>query len=172
MNYKIIRSARKTLGISISKSGEILIRAPYGLSEEIILKEVKKAENWITKAIERQNERQNSVMNTDFDKETTEALKLKAEKILIPIIEKYSKLMKVKANGVKITSARTRYGSCSGNNSLCFTFRLALFPVEAIEAVVVHELAHIKHKNHGKNFYNCVYSIMPDYDDRKKLLKK
>ena len=172
MNYKIIRSARKTLGITVSKQGEVLIRAPYGLSDEIIQNEIKKAEDWIKKAIERQNKRQNSIMNTEFDSQTVEALKSETQKIVIPLVEKYASMMKVKVNGVKITSARTRYGSCSGDNRLCFTFRLALFPIKAIEAVVVHELAHIKHKNHGKGFYDCIYKILPDYDERKKLLKK
>ena len=45
-----------------------------------------------------------------------------------------------------------------------------LYPQSAIEAVVVHELAHIKYKDHGKMFYNFIYSVMPDYDERKKLL--
>ena len=171
MEYKIIRSARKTLGISVSKQGEVIVRAPQFLSDEIIEKEMSKAGNWIKKAVERQKNAKNSIMNSDIDEETAQALKIKTEKIVIPLVEKYSKLMDVSVTWVKITSARTRYGSCSGKNSLCFTYRLALFPQEAIEAVVVHELAHIKHKNHGKRFYALVYKILPDYNERKRLLK-
>lgn len=172
MEYKIVLSDRKTLGINITKQGEIVIRAPRFLSDEIIENEVEKAENWIKKAVERQKNAKNSVMNSEIDPETARALKLKTEKIVIPLVEMYSKVMKVAPIGVKITSARTRYGSCSGKNALCFTYRLALFPIEAVEAVVVHELAHIKHKNHGRRFYALVYKTLPDYDERKKLLKK
>jgi len=171
MDYKLVRSNRKTLGINVSSNGEITVRAPLFLSDEIIEKEIEKAENWIIKAVERQKNKKNSVMNTDFDEETVKALRIKAAEIVIPLVEKYSKLMKVAPTGVKITSARTRYGSCSGSDSLCFSYRLALFPLEAVEAVVVHELAHIKHKNHGKRFYALVYKTMPDYDDRKRMLK-
>ncbi len=159
------------MGINVSSNGEITVRAPLFLSDEIIEKEIEKAENWIIKAVERQKNKKNSVMNTDFDEETVKALRIKAAEIVIPLVEKYSKLMKVAPTGVKITSARTRYGSCSGSDSLCFSYRLALFPLEAVEAVVVHELAHIKHKNHGKLFYALIYKTMPDYDGRKRMLK-
>ena len=171
MEYKIIRSNRKTLGITVSKDGTVTVRVPFYLSDEQIKTEVEKAENWIKNAVKKQINRKDSIMNSDFDEEKVKALKEKTAETVIPLIEKYSKLMKVQVNGVKITSARTRYGSCSGKNALCFTYRLALFPQEAIEAVVVHELAHIKHKNHGKRFYACIYKILPDYDERKRMLK-
>ena len=171
MEYKTIRSNRKTLGITVSKDGTVTVRAPFCLSDEQIKIEVKKAENWIKNAVQKQINSKNSIMNSDFDEETVKALKEKAAETVIPLVDKYSKLMNVQVNGVKITSARTRYGSCSGKNSLCFTYRLALFPQEAIEAVVVHELVHIKHKNHSKRFYDCIYKILPDYDERKRMLK-
>ena len=44
------------------------------------------------------------------------------------------------------------------------------YPLPAIEYVVVHELAHIRHKNHGREFYALVASVLPDYQDRKKQL--
>jgi predicted metal-dependent hydrolase len=47
-----------------------------------------------------------------------------------------------------------------------------LYPEEAIDYVVVHELAHIKYKNHGMEFYKLIESILPDYKKRKALLKK
>ena len=58
--------------------------------------------------------------------------------------------MDVMPTGLRITSARTRWGSCSGKNSLCFSLFLMRYPPEAIDAVVVHELAHIRYKNHSR----------------------
>ncbi|MCH5315350.1 MAG: M48 family metallopeptidase [Eubacterium sp.] len=46
-----------------------------------------------------------------------------------------------------------------------------LYPPEAVDYVVVHELAHIKHHNHSKSFYNLIEKYMPDYKQREKLLK-
>lgn len=45
------------------------------------------------------------------------------------------------------------------------------YPMEAIDAVVVHELAHIRHKNHGPDFYRLVEGTLPDYRQRIRLLK-
>ena len=73
--------------------------------------------------------------------------------------------------GVKITTARKRYGSCSGKNSLCFSCFLMLCPEEAIDLVVVHELCHIQVKNHGPDFYALLEQVLPDWRERKKLLR-
>lgn len=170
MEYKIIRSDRKTLGIGISSEGEVLVRAPRFLSEERISVEVSKAEDWIKGALERYEKRKNSAMTVTLSHEEERLLKRKAYEVLPAIVDLYSRRMNVSPTGIKVTSAKTRFGSCSSNNSLCFSFRIMLYPQSAIEAVVVHELAHIKYKDHGKMFYNFIYSVMPDYDERKKLL--
>ena len=73
--------------------------------------------------------------------------------------------------GVKITTARKRYGSCSGTNSLCFSCFLMNCPEEAVDLVVVHELCHIREKNHGPGFYALLSQYLPDYRERKKLLQ-
>ena len=74
-------------------------------------------------------------------------------------------------DGITVTGARTRFGSCSPKNRLCFSFRLMEYPLPAIEYVVVHELAHIRHKNHGPDFYRLVEGTLPDYRQRIGLLK-
>ena len=73
--------------------------------------------------------------------------------------------------GIKITSARTRFGSCSGKNSICFSWRLMLYPPEAIDYVIVHELAHIRHHDHSPAFYALIEQYLPDWKARMKLLK-
>ena len=73
---------------------------------------------------------------------------------------------------VKISSAQKRFGSCSAQNALNFSYRLMMYPVDAIDYVVVHELAHIKHHNHSRDFYNLIKKYMPDYKEREKKLRK
>ena len=77
--------------------------------------------------------------------------------------------MNIKPTGVKITSAQKRFGSCNGKNSLCFSYILMLYPDEAVDYVVVHELSHIRHHNHSKDFYKLISSVLPDYKDLKYL---
>ena len=73
--------------------------------------------------------------------------------------------------GVPITIKCTRYGSCSGKNSLCFSCFLMNCPDAAMDLVVVHELCHIQVKNHGPDFYALLEQVLPDWRERKKLLR-
>jgi hypothetical protein len=87
-------------------------------------------------------------------------------------IKTYTLRMGVKPTKLTITSARTRWGSCSGKNALSFSFRLALCRPSAVEYVVVHELCHILHKNHSKAFWAEVEKNFPDFRLEKAYLKK
>ena len=86
-------------------------------------------------------------------------------------VEHFAARMGVRPTGVKITSAKSRFGSCSGKNSLCFSWRLMAYPPEAVDYVVVHELAHITVKNHSRAFYRLVEQYLPDWRERRELLK-
>jgi predicted metal-dependent hydrolase len=72
---------------------------------------------------------------------------------------------------VRISSARTRWGSCSSRGSLSFTWRLVMAPVEVVDYVIVHELAHLRVHNHSPEFWKEVARLMPDYAQRKQWLK-
>ena len=98
-------------------------------------------------------------------------LRRRGQEILPGRVVYWAARMDVLPAGIRITAARTRWGSCSGKNSLCFSLFLMRYPMEAIDAVVVHELAHIRHKNHGPDFYRLVEGTLPDYRQRIGLLK-
>lgn len=74
--------------------------------------------------------------------------------------------------GMKITSARTRWGSCSAKRSLSFSWRLILTPLEQVDYVVIHELVHTVHHNHSKRFWNRLEKLMPDFKEHKKWFRK
>lgn len=95
--------------------------------------------------------------------------KEQAQEIIIPLIEKWSREMNLTPTYVGFRHNRTRWGSCSGKNRLNFNIRLATMPFDFVEYVVVHELAHIKHKNHSKDFWEEVQRYLPDYKRRQKL---
>lgn len=87
-------------------------------------------------------------------------------------IAHYSQIMGVLPTAVTITEAKKRFGSCSATNRICFAWRLMRYPEAAIDYVVVHELAHIRYKNHGADFYRLIASVLPDYQERIKLLRQ
>ena len=95
----------------------------------------------------------------------------RAKAILPEKVDHYAKSMGLQPSGITITGARTRFGSCSPKNRLCFSWRLVAYPEEAIDYVVVHELAHIVHRNHGPEFHALVERILPDHRKRRELLK-
>ena len=73
---------------------------------------------------------------------------------------------------IKITSARTRWGSCNSRGTLSFTWRLVMAPMPVIDYVVVHELVHLQVRNHSKKFWSRVGVIMPDYEQKIEWLEK
>ncbi len=73
---------------------------------------------------------------------------------------------------LRITSARTRWGSCSTKGNLSFTWRLVMAPREVIDYVIIHELVHTKIKNHSIKFWSEVAEILPDYKMYISWLKK
>lgn len=83
----------------------------------------------------------------------------------------YSEITGLIHRSIKITSAKKRFGSCSPNGSLNFSWRLMMAPLNIIDYVVVHELVHIEERNHSKNFWNKVRIILPDYKQSEKWLK-
>jgi len=75
-------------------------------------------------------------------------------------------------NRIRVTSARRRWGSCGHNGNLSFAWRLVMAPPPVIDYVVVHELAHLKHRNHSKRFWNKVASMLPEYRERERWLSE
>lgn len=75
-------------------------------------------------------------------------------------------------NAIRITSAKTRWGSCSGKKNLSFSWRLMMAPAEVIDYVIVHELTHLRHMNHSKRFWVGVEKLCPRYKEYKKWLRE
>lgn len=95
-----------------------------------------------------------------------------AASTLRPLVDRWAGQMGLCPTAVRITGATTRWGSCSGKNSLNFSWRLMLAPLPAVEYVVVHELAHIREHNHSLQFWALVGEMLPDYPAQKALLRK
>lgn len=87
-------------------------------------------------------------------------------------VEWYAKQHGYSYAKIRITSAQTRWGSCSSRGTLSFTWRLIMAPLPVIDYLAVHELVHLKVKNHSKEYWSAVELIMPDYQNRITWLKK
>jgi predicted metal-dependent hydrolase len=97
--------------------------------------------------------------------------KERAREIFTERVNFYSRQLRLYPREIRISSAKTRYGSCTADNKLFFSFRLVMAPYSKIDYVIVHELAHIKIKNHSQGFWRYVEEVMPEYRKHRKWLK-
>ncbi|MBN2891971.1 MAG: M48 family metallopeptidase [Bacteroidales bacterium] len=95
-----------------------------------------------------------------------------AFKIFKERIDGYSKIMNLQYDSLKISNAKTRWGSCSSKKNINLSWRLIMAPMKIVDYVIIHELAHLKELNHSPKFWAVVEGAMPDYKIYRSWLKK
>jgi predicted metal-dependent hydrolase len=84
----------------------------------------------------------------------------------------YSNILGLFPNNLRIKEQRTLWGSCSSKNNINYNWKLIMAPLDILDYIVVHELCHLKHRNHSKDFWDLVERIMPDYKIKRKWLRE
>jgi len=222
IEYNVIRSNRKTLGLELTKKEGLKIRAPKNVDDKKIKEVVKKKADWIFKKQAELAEIKDAPKAKEFlsgeklaylgrryriklnkkdmqgvdvllyqgkfmidvNKDLTEerrraAIKeeliswyrKKAEERINERVNKYKSQIGVEPNSVKIKKQKKRWGSCSSLDNLNFNWKIIMAPMSVIDYLVVHELSHLKHSNHSRDFWNLVGSIIPDYKEKKEWLR-
>ncbi|MFZ1736132.1 MAG: SprT family zinc-dependent metalloprotease [Candidatus Moraniibacteriota bacterium] len=95
-----------------------------------------------------------------------------AKKVLLERVAFFVQKHGLVYRSVRINTARTRWGSCSGKGNLNFTFRLVMAPISVIDYVVAHELAHLAHPNHSRKFWQAVAVMCPNFERERRWLKE
>ncbi|KKH95142.1 peptidase [Methanosarcina sp. 1.H.T.1A.1] len=95
-----------------------------------------------------------------------------AESDVERLLKAYSEKLNIAPPTFKVKHQKRRWGSCSADNVLRINFQLLMAPPEQLEYVVVHELCHVKEKNHSSRFWKLVGELMPGYEVHRKSLKK
>ena len=173
MDYKIIRSNRKSLGLEIKPDGQVIVRAPVRLSEREIQRFVIQHEDWIRKHLEIVKQKQEN--RPEIERLTMQEIQELADQALKVIPERvayYAPKVGVSYGKITIRNQKSRWGSCSSKGNLNFNCLLMLTPPEVIDSVVVHELCHRKEMNHSDRFYAEVLRVFPDYWKWNKWLKE
>ena len=88
------------------------------------------------------------------------------------IVDEFSEKLWYKYASIRIWKAKTKWWSCSFDQKLMFNINLVHLPTKYIKYVAIHEVCHLKHKNHSKNFWNEVERLMPSYKTIRKEMKK
>lgn len=165
----MIRSYRKTISVQVRRDGTYLVRAPHRcpvyLIEEFLEKKKKLLERYLEQVL-------SMPPIPVISRAELGLMKSELEQKIFPRVEEWSSRTGLKCEGIRITSARQRFGSCSATNRLCFSVFLALASEEEIDYVILHELCHTVEHNHSTHFYELVARFMPDWKSREKNLRK
>ncbi|MBF0266045.1 MAG: M48 family metallopeptidase [Gammaproteobacteria bacterium] len=97
--------------------------------------------------------------------------KTKARVRLPKLVDKYAKQMGLEPSGIKVQELKNRWASCTPEGMLNFHWRCMMAPLSALEYIVVHELAHLKHSNHTTEFWYEIEKVLPDYPIAKGWLR-
>ena len=90
-----------------------------------------------------------------------------------PLIEKWAPVLGVEVGKLAFRNMKSRWGSCQPSTGrICINTRLAVYPPECLEYVVVHELCHMREGGHNKRFWTLVEACLPNYKQAKKLLRQ
>ncbi|GEP62606.1 M48 family metallopeptidase [Clostridium beijerinckii] len=83
----------------------------------------------------------------------------------------YSKNFRDKVTGIRVKEQKRRWASCTWKNVILFNWRCSMARPDVLDYIVVHEMCHMDHRNHSKDFWNRVHEIMPDYKEKHEWLK-
>lgn len=169
MNYRIIRSDRKTVSIQITPLGEILVRCPRRMPGRMIQAFVESKTAWIEKHLSALADQPSPPPLSDRE---IRELRRQAAQRLSEKAAFFAPLVGVDYGKITIRMQRSRWGSCSGRGNLSFNCLLALTPEKVQDYVVVHELCHRLEMNHSQAFWSQVERVMPDYREPKAWLKE
>ena len=171
MEYQLIRSKRKTIGLEI-KEAKLVVRAPMRATNAEINAVLLRHKAWIDKQLAKAEKLQTA--KASVHKLTDEELRALANKASVYIPERvkyYAPVIGVSYGKITIRNQRTKWGSCSAKGNLNFNCLLMLAPPEVIDSVVIHELCHRKEMNHSEKFYAEVLRVFPEYRQAHKWLK-
>ncbi len=168
LNYRVIRSARRTIALELAPDLSLTVRAPMRLSQREIERFVSGKAGWIERHRARMLARP---LIAEPSSEEIKALIRSAHQVLPEKVRLWGGRMGLMPTHITITRARTRFGSCSAKDAISFSCRLLQREDDLIDYVVVHELAHIRHKNHGREFHALIERFLPGHRVLEKRLR-
>lgn len=164
MDIHIKRSMRKSIALQV-KNSQLIVKAPFFVTKNYIMNFIDKHKKWIETRLSQQVE-------SLIDPTRIEEYKKQAREYIPKRVKEIAEKYDYNYNKIKITSAKTRWWSCTSQKNLNFTFRLILTPPEIIDYVICHELAHLKQMNHSRLFWAEVSIMDKNYKKHDQWLKQ
>jgi hypothetical protein len=220
IEFRIVYSRRRTLGISVLPDSSVIVRAPYRTPVKTISRIIQEKSAWIIKHRDSYRQKEKRMLNSSliagekqlfrgkecvlqisqskkpfvrFNENTIEVgldntddqlairrllyfgYKTEATVIYTELLDKALKTHEnqmFKPVGLIIRTMKSRWGSCSKKGLITLSTELIKLPDIYIEYVIIHELCHLKHHNHGKEYYNLLSELFPDWKKVRKDLRE
>lgn len=183
LRYEIKRSAkrRRSFGFTVNEAGVLVFSAPRWVSVAQMVAFAQGKERFIDKrlaemagkrAVAEEKALRKQSLEGRYCELPVEWYRKAARKVMVPEVAKWAQVIGVSVAMVRITSGRTVWGSCNSNGEINLSWRLMMVPPSLREYVVIHELCHRVHMNHGVRFWAKVAKYCPDYEEKRKRLNK
>jgi predicted metal-dependent hydrolase len=171
LRERISPRARR-IRIEIRGSDEVLLVIPRWASRRSAYRFLESRADWIRHQLGRQRERQSRPLPAAPElTDTIPRLREKAREQANQLIAAEAARMGVQPGRLRIADQKTLWGSCGGSGTISLNWRLVLAPAEVFRYVVIHELAHLVHRNHSRRFWSLVERQMPDYAPARRWLR-
>ena len=174
---QVIRSGRRTICIEITPECDVIVRAPYLTTRKEIERFIDSKSDWINKhfikALKRkaESDRIGSEGRRPYSDDEIRKLVIKAKAIIPPKVEHYAGILNAEYGRITSRNQKTRWGSCSAKKNLNFNCYLMNAPEKVLDYVIIHEVCHLIHMDHSKEFWTLVGDMMPDYKMYRRWLK-
>jgi predicted metal-dependent hydrolase len=179
--YEVKRSVKRkrSFGFTVSDKGVVVFSAPKWVRLEQMLAFAQSKEKFIEKRLVELGRKTAAATEKELQKQDLEGrycelpeawYRKAARAVMVPEVALWAKRVGVTVARVRITGGRTVWGSCNSNGEINLSWRLMLVPAELREYVVIHELCHRVHMNHGVRFWNLVGKHCADWEAKRKRL--
>ena len=172
LNYEYSPKRVKNINLRISQTGEVKVSAPFYVSVRRVEAFLLEKEAFILKALEAaklRGEKGGEWELTPADREKARAM---VDAALVKFYPAFQARGVAYPKTVRFRDMKSRWGSCApAKGAVTFNLRLAFYPPECAEYVVVHELAHFLETGHNARFWAVVAAVLPDWKARRKMLR-
>lgn len=172
LEVRLTRKTIKNLHLRVKPpDGRVEVSAPWGASERLVAGFVREKRGWI------QAQRAAIAASPRTEAAAAAPEEVAAWRAVVAacvpaLIEAWEPIMGVKAGKIAYRNMTSRWGSCQpATGRICINVRLALYPPECLEYVVVHELCHLLERGHGPRFHALMDRFMPDWRERRAKLR-
>lgn len=171
LTVRVTYKKMKTIRLKVSPLGHVAVSAPFGVGDQELVDLVRARRGWIER--QRQAFKDSPQAQAERATKQEQAAWREVVSACVPsLVAAWEPILKVKVAALTYRNMRSRWGSCQpATGKICINTRLALYPPECLEYVVVHEMCHLLVHNHGPAFKGLLDKVMPDWRERNAKLR-